>query len=129
MTAHLAFTQQRRANAGHLRRCMTAHCLLDGLEVKTKDGSRRPLDRAASAPVVNETKLAIVAVMSEFDCPMTSNELYGIFDGERSLKTIEYHLPTLVKATVAEVVFGPELHFRLVRGTQGGEPSFRERYR
>jgi hypothetical protein len=61
----------------------------------------------------------MIAVMSEFDRPMTSAELYAIFDGERSLKAIEYHLCTLVKAKVAEVVYGPELHFRLTAGGRG----------
>ena len=50
---------------------------------------------------------------AELDRPVTSKELYAIFDREWSLKAIEYHLYTLVKAKVAEVVYGPELHFRL----------------
>jgi hypothetical protein len=56
----------------------------------------------------------MIAVMVEFDRPMTSAELYAIFDGRRSLKAIEYHLCTLVKAKVAEVAYGPELHFHHV---------------
>jgi hypothetical protein len=71
----------------------------------------------------------MIAVMSEFDRPMTSAELYGVFDGERSLKAIEYHLSTLVKARVAEVVLGPELHFRLVPAGRGPESLIRERCR
>jgi hypothetical protein len=77
-------------------------------------------------PPVNETKAAIIAVMSEFDRSMTLAELYAVFDGERSLDAIEYHLFTLVKARIAEVVLGPELHFQLVEG-QGS--LFRERCR
>jgi hypothetical protein len=56
----------------------------------------------------------MIAVMGEFDRPMTSAELYAIWDGTKPLRAIEYHLSTLVKAKVAEVVLGPELHFQLV---------------
>jgi len=62
----------------------------------------------------------MIAVMGEFDRPMTSAELYGIWDGTKPLQAIEYHLSTLVKAGVAEVVYGPELHFCL---TPVGEES------
>ena len=55
----------------------------------------------------------MIAVMGEFDRPMTSAELYAVWDGTKPLQAIEYHLSTLVKAGVAEVVFGPELHFCL----------------
>ena len=113
MTAHLASTQQRRAQAGPLRRRMPAPCLLDG--VGTIDGSARTLDRAAPAPVVvNETKLAIIAVMQELDRPITSIELQVIWAEDKPLEIFEYHLSTLVKAKVAEVVYGPELHFGLM---------------
>lgn len=80
-------------------------------------------------PPVNETKAAMIAVMSEFDRPVTSAELYAIFDGERSLKAIEYHLSTLAKVNVAEVVFGPELHFQLVSVPGDAKSLFRERCR
>lgn len=62
---------------------------------------------------MNETKALMIAVMGEFDRPMTSAELYAIWDGTKPLQVIEYHLSTLVKAGVAEVVYGPELHFCL----------------
>jgi hypothetical protein len=94
------------------------------------DGSGRTLDRAVSAPVVvNETKLAIVAVMQELERPVSSIELQKIWAEPKDLKIFEYHLSTLVKAKVAEVVYGPELHFCLVRGAQVGEPSAKERCR
>lgn len=80
-------------------------------------------------PIVNETKGLIVAVMREFDRPITSSELYAIWNGTKPLKTFEYHLSTLVKAKVAEVVFGPELHFQLVGETTEPTPSVRERCR
>lgn len=110
MTAHLASIQQRRAAAslplGRWR--MPASCPpLEGQEDGT-DGAGR-LRLGTARPLVNGTKVAIIAVMSEFDRPMTSAELYAIFDGERSLKAIEYHLSTLVEAKVAEVVYGLEL--------------------
>lgn len=78
------------------------------------------MDRAASAPVVvNDTKLAIVAVMQELDRPVSSLELQAIWAEHKDLKVFEYHLSTLVKAKVAEVVYGPELHFRLMREAEG----------
>lgn len=89
-------------------------------------GCPRPKD---ARPVVSETKVLMIAVMGEFDRPMTSAELYAIWDGTKPLQVIEYHLSTLVKARVAEVVYGPELHFGLVRETQGDDPSVRERCR
>jgi hypothetical protein len=102
--------------------------LLDGTGAKTSDGSGRPLDRAASAPVVvNETKLAIVAVMQEVDQPVTSSELQKIWAEPKALEIFDYHLCTLVKAKVAEVVYGPELHFRLTAGNE--DRSLKERYR
>ncbi|MDX6602875.1 MAG: hypothetical protein QOF13_2077 [Solirubrobacterales bacterium] len=92
-------------------------------------GNGRALDRAAPVLVpVSETKLAIVAVMQELDRPVSSIELQMIWAEPKALEIFEYHLSTLVKAKVAEVVFGPELHFRLVRGARVSEP-FRERCR
>lgn len=58
--------------------------------------------------------MLIVAVMGELDRPMTSVELYAIWDGTKPLQVIEYHLSSLVRAKVAEVVLGPELQFQLV---------------
>ncbi len=89
------------------------------------DGNGRN-DEAASVPViVNQTKLAIVAVMQELGRPVTSSELQRVWADHKDLKIFEYHLSTLVKAKVAEVVYGPELHFRL-SGAEAGEPSVRE---
>lgn len=67
--------------------------------------------------------------MGEFARPMTSAELYAIWDGTKSLQAIEYHLSTLVKVKVAEVVFGPELHFQLVPVPGDTQSLFRERCR
>jgi hypothetical protein len=108
-------TQQRRAKAGPLRQRMPAPPrLLDGAGLKTIGGDGRTLGRTALVPVVvNETKLAMIAVMQEVDRPVTSSELQTIWTEHKALEIFEYHLCTLVKAKVAEVVYGPELHFRL----------------
>jgi len=86
--------------------------------VKATGRSGRTLGRAAPAPlIVNQTKLAIIAVMQQLDSPVTSIELQKIWAEHKALESFEYHLSTLVKARVVEMVFGgPELHFRLVRG-------------
>jgi predicted HTH transcriptional regulator len=76
---------------------------------------------------VHEAKTAIVAEMRALDRPVTSQELHARLDRAWSLEAIEYHLSTLVKAGVAEIVFGPELRFRLTEG--GGKGSTRERCR
>ena len=89
--------------------------LLDGRGVKAIGGSGRTLDRASAPVVVNQTKQAIVAVMQQLDCPVSSIELQKIWAEHKALEIFEYHLSTLVKAKVVEVVYGPELHFRLVR--------------
>jgi hypothetical protein len=70
------------------------------------------IHRAASVPlIVNQTKLAIVAVMQELDRPVSSSEIQEIWAERKDLKIFEYHLSTLVKAKVVEVAYGPELHF------------------
>jgi hypothetical protein len=79
--------------------------------------------------VVSETKALMIAVMAEFDRPVTSAELYAIWNGTKPLQTIEYHLSSLVKAKIAEVVFGPELHFQLVPALGEAKSPFRERCR
>ena len=115
MTAHLASIQQRRAKAvlRIRQRRMPATCLPEGLRADRIDGSGRRVNRTAPAPIVNQTKLAVVAVMQELDRPVTSSELQRVWADHKDLKIFEYHLCTLVKAKVAEVVYGPELHFRL----------------
>jgi hypothetical protein len=85
--------------------------------MKATDEAGHTLDRAASSSVtVNQTKLAIVAVMQQLDCPVTSIDLQKIWAEHKALEIFEYHLSTLVKAKVVEVAYGPELHFRLMRG-------------
>ncbi len=113
-------TQRNRAAATSLSRRRRVSALLrlvDGRREKTTGGSGRTLDRAAPAPaIVNQTKRAIVAVMQQLDSPVTSTELQKIWAEHKDLGIFEYHLCTLVKARVVEVAYGPELHFRLVRG-------------
>lgn len=89
--------------------------LVDGRRVKATGGSGRTLDRAAPASViVNQTKLAIIAVMQQLDSPVSSIELQKIWAAHKALEIFEYHLCTLVKAGVLELVAGPELRFSLV---------------
>ena len=92
------------------------------------DEAGRPRPKGAR-PIVNETKALVVVVMGEFGRPMTSAELYAIWDGTKPLQAIEYHLSTLVKAKVAEVVFDPELHFQLVPVSKDAGGHFEERCR
>jgi hypothetical protein len=83
------------------------------------DGSGR-IDRTASAPIIaGEAKAAIVAEMEALDRPVTSKELYARLNRAWSLKAIKYHLSTLVKTKVVEIVLGLELHFRLTAGSKG----------
>jgi len=81
--------------------------------------------RLGARPHIHEAKRAIVAEMGGLDRPVTSKELHKNLDGVWSLKAIEYHLSTLVKTGVIEVVFGPELRFTLTKGWR----STRERCR
>jgi len=88
------------------------------------------MDWLVPAPAhINKTKAMMIAVMGEFDRPMTSAELYAMWDGAKPLQTIEYHLSTLVMANVVELVFGPELHFQLVPAARDPKLLFRERCR
>ncbi len=86
--------------------------LLDGDYEAQNDGAGS-LRQGGARPVVSETKQAIVAVMRELGRPVTSSELQKIWAEHKALEIFEYHLVTLVKAKVAEVVDGRELHFRL----------------
>jgi hypothetical protein len=90
------------------------------------DGTGRPSQVGARSHI-HEAKKAIVAEMRELDRPVTSKELYARLDRAWSLKAIEYHLSTLVKTGVVEIVFGPELHFSLTENRTKG--STRERCR
>jgi hypothetical protein len=76
------------------------------------DGTGRSSQVSARSHI-HEAKKAIVAKMRELDRPVTSKELYTKLDRAWSLKAIEYHLDTLRKTRIVEVVFGPELHFSL----------------
>lgn len=112
-------TQQHRAAAtspSGWRRVSAPLRLVGEQRVKATGRGARTLDRAASAPVVNQTKLAIVAVMQQLDSPVSSIDLQRIWAEHTALEIFEYHLSTLVKAEVVEVAYGPELQFRLVRG-------------
>ncbi len=87
-------------------------------------GGGRALNSGAPAPgVVNETKVGIVAVMRELDIATTSSELHAIWDKSKPLAVFDYHLSTLVRAGIAEIVSGPELRFRLLQARQKGQAS------
>ena len=117
MLSHRTSTQQHCAAAtslGRRRRISAPLSLLDVPGAKATGGSGRA-DRATSAPiVVNQTKLAIVAVMQQLGSPVTSTELQKIWPEHMAIEIFEYHLSTLAMAKVAEVAYGPELHFCLV---------------
>lgn len=100
--------------------------LSEGLRTDGIEGAGR-LPQVGARPHIHEAKAAIVAEMGELDRPVTSKELYTRLDRAWSLRSIEYHLSTLVKTKVVEIVFGPELHFSLTEG--GAKGSTRERCR
>jgi|GEM_PF-2053827 len=78
------------------------------------EGAGHAYDWGVSGPpIVNETKLHIIAVMGELARPVTAAGLHTLWGGRKPLSVFDYHLCTLVKAGVAEVVLGPELRFRL----------------
>lgn len=98
---------------------------LNGSRTKATDGSGGALKAAPAPVIVNEIKLAIMAVMQELDHPVTSGELQAIWAEHKPLEVFEYHLVTLVKTKVVGVVFGPELHFRLARQKRDGRQEER----
>ena len=84
-------------------------------------GAGASFDRAPASPLISKTKLAIVAVMHELGHPVTSRELQMIWVESRALSIFEYHLDTLVKLRVAELVAdSDELRFRLSGSNQQG---------
>jgi hypothetical protein len=87
--------------------------LLDQRGATTKGGGYA-LHRSAPAPCVgNETKAGIIAKMQELGRATTSHELYEAWEESKPESVFDYHLSTLVRAGMAEVISGPELHFRL----------------
>ena len=93
--------------------------LPEGTAGRGIDGTGR-LSQVGARFHIHEAKTAIVAEMRELDRPVTSKELYARLDRAWSLEAIEYHLSTLVRTGVVEIVFGPELHFSLSEsGTKG----------
>lgn len=118
MPLHHTFTQQQRValRSPTTRRRMPAQLdLPEGLWADGVGGTGRPPQFGARSHT-HEAKKAIVTEMRELDRPVTSKELYARLDRAWSLKAIEYHLSALVKTKVVEIVFGPELHFRLIEG-------------
>jgi hypothetical protein len=102
----------------------------EGLLEETMGRSEHVLDDVLAPPIVNETKLHIIAVTGELDRPVLAAELCAFWSRSKSLSVFDYHLCTLVKAGVAEVVIGPELHFRLREPVESGHSKLsRERCR
>jgi hypothetical protein len=62
--------------------------------------------------------------MDAFDRPVTAQELYEVWGECKSPSILDYHLCTLVKMGVAELVGGPELRFGLVDAIDAAGPSF-----
>jgi hypothetical protein len=79
-------------------------------------GGQAPEGCAPAPSVVNETKVGIVAVMQELGRATSAPELHAIWGKSKPLSVFDYHLSTLVRAGFAEIVMGPELHFRLAAG-------------
>ena len=92
--------------------------LPEGLWADGTSGAGR-FSQVSARSHTHEAKAAIVAQLRVLDRPVTSKERYARLDRAWSLKAIEYHLSTLVKTKVVEIVFGPELHFSLTDGGSG----------
>lgn len=80
----------------------------------TDRSGRTRASRGCVRSPVNETKLAIVAVMHAFGRPVTVKELSWVWGDCKSPSILEYHLRSLVKLGIAEIVGGPELRFDLI---------------
>lgn len=115
MLLHHTSTQQQRAvTLPTVRRRMSARLdLPGGLWADGIGGAGRASQVSARSPA-HRAKEMVIAEMCELDAPVTSKRLYINLERALSLKAIEYHLSTLVKTKVVEIVLGPELHFQLV---------------
>src|SRR3954453_22003915 len=122
MHLHHTSTQQRAAlrSPTTRRRLPAQFDSPERLRAAGVDGTGR-LSQVSARSHTHEAKTAIVAKMRELGRPVTSKELYAKLDRAWSLKAIEYHLSTLVRPGVVEIVFGLELHFQLVSRGQAGE--------
>lgn len=122
MARHQTSTQQRRAYTGSFRlRRMPASISrpLDGRGgTVSGSGSAVASNWGVSAPrIVNETKMGIVGVIQVLGRVTTSHELWLIWGGSKSQAAFDYHLSTLVRAGVLELLTdGRELGLRLVEG-------------
>lgn len=89
----------------------------------------RTIPQGCARSPINETKLAVLSVMDAFGRPVTAEELYRVWGEAKSPVILDYHLSTLVRMGVVEIVMGPELRFGLVdavdadSGFQGGAPQ------
>jgi hypothetical protein len=70
--------------------------------------------------IVHKNKAAIVAIMRKLGRPIFAAELYVIWRGSVHQSVLDYHLCTLVRIGVVELVFGrPELQFQISKMSQG----------
>lgn len=118
MTHHTSTQQSAGVHLPTTRRMPAQLSLPEGTLGRGIDGTGRYL-RLGARSHIHEAKAAIVAEMRELGRPVTSKDLYARLDRAWSLKAIEYHLSTLVKTRVVEIVFGPELHFSLTESGKG----------
>lgn len=129
MAKNYTSTQQQRAGVSLLllRRRMPA-LPLDGLgEAMDRDGRASELG-VSVPPIVNETKLQIIAMMGVVDNPIAAEELWALWGCRKPRAIFEYHLCTLVRAGIAKVISGPELRFalaaqRALTALQGAVPQ------
>lgn len=83
-----------------------------------EDGAGRPA-LGDARPRRSETKTLVIKALKELDRAATSAEVYGMLDGAVPLGVIESDLCELVQAKIVEmVVLAPELHFRILPGSQ-----------
>jgi hypothetical protein len=97
--------------------------LLEGRRKVMDQGGRTRASRGCVRPSVNETKLAVVAVMHAFGRPVTAPEPYRVWGECKGPAILDYHLRSLMEMGVVEVVCGPELHFGLAKGIDRAELS------
>jgi hypothetical protein len=89
------------------------------------------------AYIVNEAKLQVIAAMGKLDRPVSAEELLSFWRGKKrwcgskKRSILDYHLSTLLRTGVAELVSGREPRFRLTEAIDvaGEVLMFRESYR
>lgn len=93
---------------------MSAHLDLSASLLADGAGGTGRFSQVSVRSYAHPAKVAIIAEMRKLNRPVTSKLLYAKLERAWSLRAIEYHLDTLRKTGIVEVVFGPELHFDLI---------------